>query len=85
MTMLLVERNYGTAPHPLNWYVQRISLDSYSAKFGVLLVCEGILYTLISSQKIQVSFMFLLSRFREESPSFISDIRLSKCATTAPY
>ena len=33
MTMLLVERNFGTAPNPLHWCVQCISLDTYSAKF----------------------------------------------------
>ena len=26
-----LERNLGTAPNPLNWNVQRISLDTYSA------------------------------------------------------
>ena len=33
MTMLLVERNFGTAPNPIHWCVYRISLDTYSAKF----------------------------------------------------
>ena len=33
MTMRLVERNLGTAPNPLHWCVQCISLDTYSAKF----------------------------------------------------
>ncbi len=31
--MLLVERNFGTAPNPIHWCVYRISLDTYSAKF----------------------------------------------------
>ena len=28
---LQMERNLGTTPNPLNWYVQRIFLDTYSA------------------------------------------------------
>jgi len=31
MSTSLFERSYGTAPHPSDWYVWRISLDSYSA------------------------------------------------------
>jgi len=32
MTTSLFERGLGTAPNPLNWNIQRISLDSYPAK-----------------------------------------------------
>ena len=35
MMVHLVERNHGTAPHPLNWNIQRISLDTYSANLMI--------------------------------------------------
>ena len=42
MSTSLVERCYRTALHPLDWNIQRISLDTYSAKYWGSSGVEGV-------------------------------------------
>ena len=42
MPVSLLERNQGTAPHPPDWNVWRISLDTYSANLRCVTPVEAV-------------------------------------------
>ena len=68
MRVTLWERCCGTAPHSLNWYIQRISLDSYTAKIGGSSVWEGFDYYPQESFQIISYFWYSLLISKEVTP-----------------
>jgi len=69
-----LERDCGTAPHPPDWYVWRISLDSYPAKFWVVFYVRGI--RLLPSRELPNNLLFFYSQLisKEVTPMILRQI-----------
>ena len=66
MTMLLVERNLGTAPNPLTWKASVSLLILIPQNLGFFWCGRGFRITLISSQKLRIVFFILPSSSRRK-------------------
>ena len=90
MTMRLVERSFGTAPNPLHWYVQCISLDTYSAKFVGFFWCvkESCIPSLVA-KKYKYLLCFYQVAFERSHPhlsqTFVYRSAPPQSLTNAPY
>ena len=84
-----LERGLGTAPKPLDWNIQRISLDSYPAKFLGCLLCERDLRLSLPSREFpNISIYCSLSISKEVTPIILSQLQPLYCppqTSMSPY
>jgi len=74
MTGSLLERDLGTAPNASVMVLQRISLDSYPAKFWVVFYVRGI--RLLPSRELPNNLLFICSQLisKEVTPMILRQI-----------